>query len=129
MAGIARVQTMKSLGQAPANPTAWLRLAYLDSLEPSGFGEAGNRALAASYAVSPLGPDDTGWRMSFAFNHWARVDRSNRLLVLDELKATAYPYSPADLQNSISDPAGRLALSLALETIRRSREPGPASQV
>ncbi|WP_428152562.1 hypothetical protein [Brevundimonas sp.] len=126
MARLARVETMASLGQAAANPTAWLRLAYLDSLEPSGLGEAGNRALAASYAVSRYGPDDTPWRLSFAFNHWARLDRSNRLLVLEELRATPYPYSPGDLQNSVSDPAGRLALALTLETIRQTRENGRA---
>lgn len=129
MGRIARAETTTSLSQAPANPTAWLRLAYLDSLEPSGFGEAGNRALAASYAVSPYGPDDTGWRLTFAFNHWARVDRSNRLLVLEELRATPYPWSPGDLQNSVSDPAGRLALALTLETIRQARETAPASRL
>lgn len=125
---IARTETMKSLGQAAANPTAWLRLAYLDSLEPGGLGEAGNRALAASYAVSPYGPDDTAWRLSFAFNHWARVDRSNRLLVLEELRSTPCPWSPGDLQRSVSDPAGRLALALTLETIRQGREARPAGR-
>lgn len=126
LARLARVDTMTSLSQAPANPTAWLRLAFLDSLQPQGLGEAGNRALAASYAVAPYGPDDTGWRLAFAFNHWAEVDRSNRLLVLDELRATPFPYSPGDLQNAISDPAGRLALALALDTIRRNGETGPS---
>ena len=129
IARIAQVETMRSLGRAPANPTAWLRLAWLDSLKPAGFGEEGNRALAASYVVSPYGPDDTGWRLTFAFNHWARVDRSNRLLVLEELRATPYPWSPGDLQSSVSDPAGRLALALTLETIRQARETAPASRL
>lgn len=127
MTRIARAETTRSLNHAPANPTAWLRLAYLDSLQPRGLGKAGNRALAASYAVAPYGPDDTAWRLRFAFNHWSRIDRSNRLLVLSELRATPSPYSPVDLQASVTDPAGRLALSL--ENLRRPRETGPAPRI
>lgn len=117
----ARDATMKSLGQAPANPTAWLRLAYLDSLEPAGLGSAGNRALAASWTVAPFGPDDSQWRLAFAFNHWAALDRPNRLAALEELKITGPRVNSPQLRENVGDPSGRLALLLTLEEIRRAR--------
>jgi hypothetical protein len=117
----ARDTTLKSLRQAPANPTGWLRLAYLDSLEPAGLGPAGNRALAASWTVAPFGPDDSQWRLTFAFNHWAALDRANRLAALEELKISGRRVDSRQMLENVGDPSGRLALRLTLGEIRRAR--------
>lgn len=107
------LETRRSLRQAPATPTAWLRLAHLESLRSGTLGAAGNRALAASYAVAPYGPDDTAWRLAFAFNHWTSLDRANRLSALDELSVARGRIDLRALERDVRDPAGRLALSLS----------------
>jgi hypothetical protein len=120
----ARTETLRTLRQAPANATAWLRLAYLDSLSPNGLGAGGNLALARSYAAAPFGPDDTVWRLGFAFNHWRALDRSNRALALAELEVVARddPAAIRGIRTVVTDPAGWLALSLSLDTadVRRT---------
>lgn len=122
-------ETRASLRQAPANPTAWLRLAYLDSEDGDGFGQDGNLALSRSYAVAPFGPDDTPWRLMFAFNHWTELDPANRIRVLEELRwaRTTGRLKVSALQERIGDPAGRLALNLTLE-LDRGQRPVPASR-
>lgn len=119
--GNARAQTIKSLTQAPANATAWLRLAYLDSLANGSLGMEGNRALAASYAVAPFGPDDTAWRLAFAFNNWTSLEPMNRLSALDELRVSGALAGLSDLESRISNPAGRIAFVLTRAEMRRAR--------
>ena len=115
------IETRRSLAQAPANPTAWLRLAYLDSISPTGLSEAGDRALAASYAVAPYGPDVTSWRLPFAFNHWAALSDESRKAALDELVVTSAFKSHRELDGQVSDPAGRLAVVLTRSNIERQK--------
>ena len=118
----AAIETRASLREAPANATAWLRLAYIDSVDGDGLGPDGNLALARSWAVAPLGPDDTPWRLMFAFNHWGDLDPSNRQLALDELNwaLTRGRLSVQNLQAGVTDPAGRLALSLMIDFRRQT---------
>ncbi len=115
----ARTETVLTLRQAPANSTAWLRLAYLDSASPGGFGARANTALSRSYSVAPYGPDDTAWRLAFAFNHWSALTVSNRKQALEELSYIAAQRSPkvAKLREDVTNPAGYLALSLTLSSI------------
>lgn len=115
----ARTETVLALRQAPANSTAWLRLAYLDSVSPEGFGARANTALSRSFSVAPYGPDDTAWRLAFAFNHWSALTVANRRLALEELSYIAAQRSPkvAKLRQDVTDPAGYLALSLTSSTI------------
>lgn len=114
----ARIETLASVREAPGHATAWLRLAYLDSIDGDGLGPEGNLALARSWAVAPLGPDDTPWRLRFAFNHWSALDPANRRLALDELNWSmigGYFRSRSNLdalQDEVADPSGQLALSL-----------------
>ncbi|MBU1346888.1 MAG: hypothetical protein KKA16_08035 [Alphaproteobacteria bacterium] len=119
----ARSETLAGLHQAPANATAWLRLSYLDARSPAGLGREGNLAFARSYAVAPFGPDDTMWRLDFAFDHWAALDRSNRLLVLDELRRIPARQARA-LQAGVTDPTGQLALALSLDAADPTAIPG-----
>lgn len=115
----ARAETTLSLRQAPANSTAWLRLAYIESVSPEGFGEQANLALSRSYSVAPFGPDDTGWRLAFAFNHWPALTVSNRKRAIEELSYIAAQRSPkvARLREEVTHSAGYLALSLTLSSI------------
>lgn len=116
-------ETRLSLRQDPANPTAWLRLAYIESRGPGGLGPEGIEALSRSYAVAPYGPDDTAWRLRFAFNHWSALDRPTRLLVLDELRVATINRSRAvrGLLPDVLDPAGRVAVTLSLAEADRER--------
>ena len=121
---LAQQETVRSLRQAPANPTAWLRLAYIDSRRPEGLGPAGIEALGRSYDAAPFGPDDTAWRLRFAFNHWTRLDKVTRELALDELGlALSHPdgrtYAP---EHDVTDPAGRLALNMSVYEAQRLRQ-------
>ncbi len=113
-----RTETERTLRQAPANSTAWLRLAYLDSVSPGGFGDLGNLAFSRSYSVAPYGPDDTVWRLGFAFNHWRALSASNRKLALSELTYVAVrrPSKVEVVKGLVTDPVGFLALNVVLET-------------
>ena len=110
----ARRLTLMSLDQAPANATAWLRLAYLDSLQPAGLGQAGRDALVRSYVVAPYGPDDTAWRLRFALEHWTALDPDLRGRAMAELQLAARHNGYRSLPAQIDDPAGRLAATLTL---------------
>jgi len=60
----------------------------------------------------------------FAFNHWSALDAANRQLVLDELNwalSTSRLSVPA-LSAGVTDPSGRLALSLRLDVDRRLKD-------
>lgn len=120
---LAGQETRLSLRQNPANPTAWLRLAYIESESARGLGPSGIESLARSYAVAPYGPDDTAWRLRFAFNHWSALDRPTRLLVLDELRVATLGGSRAvrGLAQDIYEPSGRLAAELSLAAAERER--------
>lgn len=117
----AALETRASLREAPANATAWLRLAYLDSRDAGGLGPDGNQALARSWAVAPFGPDDTAWRLTFAFNHWAALSPSNRRAALDELRVTQGRAGTQRLPETVRDPTGRLALLLSLDQMAWAR--------
>lgn len=103
-----------TLSQAPASATAWLRLAYIDSLSPDGPGAIANRAIAASYVAAPFGPDDTPFRLQFALNHWQSLEIGNRELVLDEIRYVAQvrPELIRRTRAAVTNPVGMLALSL-----------------
>lgn len=112
-------QTWMALGSDPANPTSWLRLAYLDSLQPTGLSDEGRGFLARSYRLAPYGPDTTGWRLRFAFNHWGRLDEGLRRQVIDELRIAGRHGGYRALPEGIEDPAGRLAAALTLAPFSR----------
>lgn len=125
---LATLETRRSLVQSPANATAWLRLAYLDSLSPGGLSVDGGRAVARSYAAAPYGPDVTVWRLAFAFNHWSALSQETRVSVLEELRVTSGLWKPEPLRDAVSDPAGRVALLLTLEDMTRVATLGSTSR-
>lgn len=120
------METRRSLAQAPANATAWLRLAYLDSLGDAGLTAEGDRAVAASYAVAPYGPDATPWRLAFTLNHWPELSSGTRASAIEEIGISTTSASRRHLMNQVSDPSGRLALVLVSQNIDRALASDPA---
>lgn len=112
----AEVETRKALGQSVAAPTSWLRLAYIEHQKAGGFSPAVALAVRRSYDAAPYGPDDTPWRLTFLFDNWQAAGPELRKMALDELRlAKAHGgYALRGLPDSISDPDGRLAATLAL---------------
>lgn len=115
----ARRQTWKALGTDPANPASWMRLAYLDSLQSSGLSQEGRRFLARSYSLAPYGPDNSRWRLEFAFNHWQGLDPALRRKVVAELRVAGRHGGYRSLPDAIDDPSGRLAAALTLASLSR----------
>ena len=113
----ASARTRQSLKGDPANATAWLRLAYIDSLKPDGLGTTGLAALSRSYSLAPYGPDDSRWRLEFVFNNWSRMTPELRADALKELEVLALHRRYGDFPARIQDPIGRLAATLMLGPI------------
>ncbi|CAN5416648.1 hypothetical protein BH10PSE2_BH10PSE2_10000 [soil metagenome] len=118
----AQLETRASLRSDPANATAWLRLAYLDSLNEGGLGPVGADALQRSYTVAPYGPDNTRWRLIFAFDHWQAIGAATRAKALEELNvALAAHVDFDDMPDSVGDPAGRMAATLMIGPTKARR--------
>jgi Lipid A core - O-antigen ligase and related enzymes len=119
-AAIARAAALtgKELSLDPASATGWLRLAYIRSLEPSVDERGISDLIEKSFAVAPLDPDVLEWRTRFCLDRWDRVSPSVRRDVLDQARISwkIWPQK-MKLQNmpaSIGNPAGRLALTMAI---------------
>lgn len=103
----------------PADAASSLRLVYLDGLSGSVTRE-GVVALRRSYALEPLGPDATRWRLEFIFNHWSALPSDVRTSAEAELGA-AFPrhgWALRDIPGRVADPSGRLAAQLMLLKMR-----------
>lgn len=105
---------------APADSGPLLRRAYLESLSARPFDASVAEAVRRSYAVEPLGPDATAWRLRFVFEHWSATPGDVRASALEELGA-AFPrhgWAMRGLPDSIQDPTGRMAASLSFARLR-----------
>ncbi len=105
---------------APADSGPLLRRAYLESLGGKPFKAA---AVRRSYALEPLGPDATAWRLRFVFEHWSDAPPDVRESALDEL-AAAFPrhgWAMRGLPDTIHDPTGRMAASLSFARLRATQ--------
>lgn len=118
----ARTETVSALRSDPANPTSWLRLAYLDVADDGRLGAEGLNALRRSYSAAPLGPDNSSWRLPFAFEHWQELDSPLRRQVLEELNVALAASEDYDqLPQSIGNSAGRLAATLTVRPVALKR--------
>ena len=114
----AKSETVSALRSDPANPTSWLRLAYLDTLDDGHLTAEGVDALRRSYSVAPLGPDNSSWRLPFAFEHWQELDSTLRLQVLEELKVALSASEEYDqMPEKIANSSGRLAATLTVRPV------------
>ncbi|KAK0340804.1 hypothetical protein LTR94_028986, partial [Friedmanniomyces endolithicus] len=75
---------------SPADGAVFLRKVYLAGLSDKRPSADAIEALTRSYAVEPLGPDATYWRLTYVFNHWSDMPKPLRKAAADELK-TAFP--------------------------------------
>lgn len=105
---------------APAASGPLLRRAYLESLGARPFDAAAAEAVRRSYAVEPLGPDATAWRLRFVFEHWSAAPADVRASALSELDA-AFPrhgWAMRGLPDAVQDPTGRMAARLSFARLR-----------
>lgn len=104
------------LAAAPADSTAWMRLAWSDRLEHGFLTPAGVQALAASYLVQPYAGGQTVWRVGFALDNWSRLDPEAREGALREIRIVrADPDHWRGMRAAIrspQDPGGRAEAAL-----------------
>lgn len=108
---------------APADATPHLKRAYLEDLRGRPVNAVALNALRRSYALEPLGPDATVWRLRFVFNHWAAMPTDLRQKARTEL-AVAFPrhgWAMRELPQSVPDPTGRMVAVLMFEELRRAQ--------
>lgn len=107
-----------ALARAPMTAESWTRKAYLRYLETGKVDERAAKDMMMSYAVSPLDPDISRWRIRFLFENWTTLPPDLRALALTELKNFAHFHKGSGaLASSIQNPAGQLAASF---TVRQS---------
>ena len=104
-----------ALSQGPARATAWLDLAYAETRKAGALSNAARDALRRSYVFEPLGPDNSGWRVRFAFEHWDELTPDLRDSALAEVRAQ-WPSGEhnvvAGALAGVQNPAGRLAATV-----------------
>ena len=119
-----RAAALAALSQGPTRATAWLDLAYAETLKAGFMNGAAQDALRRSWIFEPFGPDDTEWRIRFAFEHWGELAPDLRQSAMAEAwaqwKAGNYHATIAALSN-VGDPAGRLAAALLMSQLERQR--------
>lgn len=124
------VELDKGEQRAPADAAPALQIAYLESLRPGPLSAVGAGALRRSYALEPLGPDATSWRLHFVFDHWTAMPADLRRLALAELKA-AFPrhgWAMRELPQSVADPSGRMVAVLMFDRLRAAQAVPAAAQ-
>jgi hypothetical protein len=118
---IAEELSQAAIGQFPYDIQAWLRLAYLDALQPGGLSPAGLAALQRSYDLVAVDPEMGVWRVHFALEHSQALTPALRRTVHQE--ADALWKNPQRRQAliqmvpTISNAAGRLSLALWLNRL------------
>lgn len=120
----------RSAARTPADAAPALQIAYLESLRPGPLSAVGAEALRRSYALEPLGPDATLWRLRFVFDHWPAMPPDLRRLALAEL-AAAFPrhgWAMRELPQSVADPSGRMVAVLMFDRLRATQADRVAAQ-
>lgn len=79
----ARAATEAVIAQAPADTSAWLRLAYIDSLDGELSAE-GVSALERSYKLIAFDQYTVVWRTRFALDHWQALPPELQAMVRSE---------------------------------------------
>jgi hypothetical protein len=119
----------------PVSDASWLGIVALDHARHGALSPAGVKALERLYAVAPLDPDLVQVRLRLVFENWRLLTPALRKAVLTDVRAKSQPGGEErELHTldpkSIQDPAGRMALQIALasEVVRRSvQDQAPAS--
>lgn len=108
-----------AIAQFPYDTSAWLRLAYVDSLDHGGLTPAGVALLKRSYDLVAVDPEVGLWRIRFALENSQALSPDLRASVRKEASALwknnrgpLHEMAPA-----IINPAGRLSLALWLQRL------------
>lgn len=120
----ARSATRRALGQSPYDPSAWLRLAYIDAAEDGRLDEDGAGALDRAYELLPFDQYVAVWRVGFALEHWESLKPETRARV----KAEALAFAPTSRYRemrttllAVTNPVGRLPAALWAQRMREDR--------
>jgi hypothetical protein len=110
----AEAEIGRALAEEPASAAAWLDLASVRRLEDGAYSPRVLDAVAKSYAVGPMDPAVSYWRLRFCFEDWTRLPDDLRGQVLREVDAV---WSARDSREAmrnlpvrVRDPSGRVAL-------------------
>jgi len=113
--------TDRELAQSPGSASGWLRLAFLKTKTTHKADDDVSALIERSFLVGPLDPDVFAWRTRFALEHWDQVSPAVRDDVMAQLRASwsVWPQKMllGRLVPSIVNPAGRLALTLAVRQL------------
>jgi hypothetical protein len=113
--------TDRELAQSPGSASGWLRLAFLKTETTHKAGDEVSALIERSFLVGPLDPDVFAWRTRFALEHWDQVSHAVRDDVMAQSRASwsVWPQKIllGRLAPSIGNPAGRLALTLAVRQL------------
>lgn len=110
----AALATRETLADRPLDATAWARLAWI--ADQQGDPAAMLDALDRSYVAAPHGPEVTAWRLQFCLDRWSDLTPELRRQARSELivASRTRPALVRAVKESVSDPAGRMALSLTI---------------
>ncbi len=117
----ATAATDAALAQAPADIAAWLRLAYIDSLDGQLDAE-GLTAFQRSYSLVAFDQYTVTWRTRFALDHWETIPPELRAQVRREALGFLGTKKAGELRQAwLATPnaRGRLASSLWVAEHRR----------
>lgn len=120
----ARALTLNELSVAPSHAEAWLRLAYIESVQSGGqLSPPANAALKKAYALAPVDAKFASWRLRFILEHWQSADPAVRAFAMDEIdvlwRETSFRRSMRSLLLTLVNPSGQMALSLRVQTLER----------
>ena len=80
-----RQAALEVIAARPAEPSAWLRLAYADRLEHGRLTSVGARAVETSYLVSSYAGYLAPSRVGFALDNWSRLTQQGRAESVHEI--------------------------------------------
>ncbi|MBA4794618.1 MAG: hypothetical protein H2041_13210 [Phenylobacterium sp.] len=120
----ARSATWRALRQSPYDPSAWLRLAYIDAAEDGRLDKDGAAAFTRSYELLPFDQYVAVWRVGFALENWQSLTPETRARVRAEALAFARTSRYREMRTTllgVTNPVGRLPGVLWAQRMREER--------
>lgn len=112
--------TERLIAQRPTDASAWLRLAYIDRAQHATLSARAQAQVLRSYALEPLGPELTRWRLTFLFENWDALSLPLQDKAINELAAIfpRHGWALRDLPSTIQNPRGRMVAFMAFSRFR-----------
>jgi hypothetical protein len=112
--------TWVELSRSPSRSAAWARLSYEQALAAGGLDDKAARSLLNSYKAAPYDADILLWRTAYVYSNWEKAPPALRQAAFDEVSAfgrfNLHHAALAKLTPFVTDPSGRFAFMLALES-------------